>query len=276
MCMEMMRMGFDFSPESVSYNNAQERIQCKGIDVSTYQGNIDWSKVKADGIGFAILRAGYGRLATQVDDKFLKNYRNAKAAGVPVGAYWYSYAKNVEEAKLEAAACIANLKGTQLEYPIYYDVEENSQYKLGKATVSAIIKAFCQAMEAAGYWVGVYTNTSWYNTVIDDEIKTKYAMWIAHWGVSKPGISGQYGLWQYGVGKGNPISGIVGDVDLDYGYIDYPSLIKAAGRNNWPKGIDKSPEAEIIPTPDEQPKANTINVKVEIGGKMYSGTLTEV
>lgn len=274
MCMQ--RFGFDFAPESVSYNGKQERIEVKGIDVSTYQGNIDWAKVKADGIAFAILRAGYGRLATQVDDRFLQNYRNAKAVGMPVGAYWYSYAKTPEEAKLEAAACINTLKGTQLEYPIYYDVEENSQYNLGKATVSAIIKAFCEAMEAAGYWVGVYTNTSWYNSVIDDTIKTKYAMWIAHWGVSKPGISGQYGIWQYGVGKNNPIRGISGDVDLDYGYINYPALIKAAGRNNWPQYTDKTPEAEVIQTPDEQPKANTISVKLEINGKMYGGTLTEV
>lgn len=274
MCMQ--RFGFDFMPESVSYNGKQE-LPYKGIDVSEYQGNIDWAKVKASGIDFAILRAGFGRLATQLDKKWLQNYRNAKAAGVPVGAYWYSYAKTVEEAKLEAAACIATLKGTQLEYPIYYDVEENSQYNLGRATVSAIIKAFCTALEAAGYWVGVYTNTSWYNTVIDDEIKTKYAMWIAHWGVSKPGITGQYGLWQYNVGKNNPIPGIVGDVDLDYGYINYPAQVKAAGRNNWPTTTDKTPEADVVPTPDDQPTGkSTVNVKIEIGGKTYAGTLTEV
>ena len=273
MCMQ--RFGFDFL-EDVSYNGKQE-LPYKGIDVSEYQGNIDWAKVKASGIEFAILRAGYGRLATQTDRKFVQNYRNAKAAGVPVGAYWYSYAKTVEEAKLEAAACIATLKGTQLEYPIYYDVEENSQYNLGRATVSAIIKAFCKALEAAGYWVGVYTNTSWYNTVIDDEIKTKYAMWIAHWGVSKPGITGQYGLWQYNVGKNNPIPGIVGDVDLDYGYINYPEQVKAAGRNNWPTTTDKTPEADVVPTPDDNPTGkSTVNVKIEIGGKTYAGTLTEV
>lgn len=274
MCMQ--RFGFDFSPESVSYNGTME-YPLKGIDVSEYQGNIDWAKVKASGIDFAILRAGYGRLATQTDRKFIQNYRNAKAAGVPVGAYWYSYAKTVEEAKLEAAACIANLKGTQLEYPIYYDVEEANQYNLGKATVSAIIKAFCEAMEAAGYWVGLYTNASWYNNVIDDVIKTKYAIWIAHWGVSKPGISGAYGLWQYNVGKNNPIPGIIADVDLDYSYRNYTADVKAAGRNNWPKGTDKSPEAEVIPTPDEVPNTkSTINVKVEFNGKTYSGTLTEV
>lgn len=260
-------------------NNGVYDIPVKGIDVSTFQGDIDWNKVKADGVGFAILRAGYGKLATQVDAKFLQNYRNAKKAGVPVGAYWYSYAHTVEEAKLEAAACINTLKGTQLEYPVYYDVEENSQYKLGKAQVSTIIKTFCDAMEAAGYWVGVYTNTAWYNSVINDEIKKRYAIWIAHWGVSKPGISGDYGLWQYGVGKNNPIRGISGDVDLDYSYIPYPTLIKDAGRNNWPKPhTDKSPEMTVLPIVDDVPPSSndTIKIRVEINGKTYEGILTGV
>lgn len=260
-------------------NNGVYDIPVKGIDVSAFQGDIDWNKVKADGISFAILRAGYGKVASQVDAKFFQNYRNAKAAGVPVGAYWYSYAKTVEEAKLEAAACINTLKGTQLEYPIYYDVEENSQYKLGKAQVSAIIKAFCTAMEAAGYWVGLYTNSAWYNSVIEDDIKTRYAIWIAHWGVSKPSISGQYGLWQYNVGKNNPIRGIVGDVDLDYSYIPYPTLVKDAGRNNWPKPhTDKSPEMTVLPVVDEVPPSSndTIKVRVEFNGKTYEGILTGV
>lgn len=260
-------------------NNGVYDIPVKGIDVSAFQGDIDWNKVKADGIGFAILRAGYGKLATQVDAKFNQNYRNAKKAGVPVGAYWYSYAKTVEEAKLEAAACINTLKGTQLEYPVYYDVEENSQYKLGKAQVSAIIKAFCTAMEAAGYWVGLYTNAAWYNSVIEDDIKSRYAIWIAHWGVSKPGISGQYGLWQYNVGKNNPIRGIAGDVDLDYSYIPYPTLVKDAGRNNWPKTTtDKSPEMTVLPVVDEVPPSSndTIKVRVEFNGKTYEGILTGV
>ncbi len=260
-------------------NNGVYDIPVKGIDVSAFQGDIDWNKVKADGISFAILRAGYGKVASQVDAKFFQNYRNAKAAGVPVGAYWYSYAKTVEEAKLEAAACINTLKSTQLEYPIYYDVEENSQYKLGKTQVSAIIKAFCTAMEAAGYWVGLYTNSAWYNSVIEDDIKTRYAIWIAHWGVSKPSISGQYGLWQYNVGKNNPINGIVGDVDLDYSYIPYPTLVKDAGRNNWPKTTtDKSPTMTVLPVVDEVPPSSndTIKVSVEIKGKTYEGILTGV
>lgn len=96
----------------------------KGIDVSTFQGNIDFKKVKASGIDFVILRAGYGRETSQKDAKFEQNYKNAKAAGLKVGAYWYSYADSVEDAKKEAEACISVIKGKQFEYPIYFDLEE--------------------------------------------------------------------------------------------------------------------------------------------------------
>lgn len=220
----------------------------KGIDVSAYQTNIDYAHT---GVGFAILRAGYGKLSSQKDKRFDTHYRGFKAAGVPVGAYWYSYAMSEDEAKQEAKACIEVLKGTQLEYPVYYDVEEDKQYKLGKAKVTAIIKAFCDEMEKAGYWVGIYTNTSWYNTVIDSSIKNRYALWIAHWNVSKPGITDEYGIWQYAVGKQ---TGVAGDCDLDYGYIDYPTLIKKAGKNGWSK-------------------KKTIDATITIDGVTYTGTL---
>ena len=82
----------------------------KGIDVSVHNGDIDWNKVKADGIEFAILRAGYGRLAKQKDARFEDNYKGAKTAGIPVGAYWYSYATTPDEAKLEAEVCVSILK----------------------------------------------------------------------------------------------------------------------------------------------------------------------
>ena len=89
----------------------------RGIDVSVHNGNIDWNRVKNDGIGFAILRAGYGKQVSQKDKKFEENYNGAKAAGIPVGAYWYSYARNVDEARQEAEACITILRGKKFEYP---------------------------------------------------------------------------------------------------------------------------------------------------------------
>ena len=92
-----------------------------GIDVSKHQGMIDWSKVKTD---FAILRAGFGRYTSQKDPQFERNYAGAKAAGIPVGVYWYSYAKSAEEAREEAKACLQVLQGKQFEFPIYFDIED--------------------------------------------------------------------------------------------------------------------------------------------------------
>ena len=104
----------------------------KGIDVSSWQGNIDFAKVKASGIDFVIIRAGYGRETRQNDNCFEVNYRNAKAAGLDVGAYWYSYADSAEDAVKEAKACMEVIKGKKFEYPIFFDLEEQSQFAKGR------------------------------------------------------------------------------------------------------------------------------------------------
>lgn len=119
----------------------------KGIDVSVHNGNIDWNRVKNAGIAFAILRAGYGRVASQKDAKFEANYAGAKAAGVPVGAYWYSYAITPDEARLEAEICVSILRGKQFEYPLWFDLEERSALNTGKANCSAMIRAFCEVLK---------------------------------------------------------------------------------------------------------------------------------
>lgn len=168
----------------------------KGIDVSVHNGNIDWNKVKADGIDFAILRAGYGRLEKQKDEKFEQNYAGAKAAGIPIGAYWYSYAMTPEEAELEADVFLSVIKGKQFEMPVYFDLEEKKQFDLGKEKVSAIMRAFLDKVEKAGYFVGLYGSASSLTTHTADDIKTHYTIWLAHW-VNQTNYSGAYGIWQY-------------------------------------------------------------------------------
>ena len=227
-----------------------------GIDVSAHQGKIEWSKVKAD---FAILRAGYGKVASQKDKQFEANYNGAKAAGIPVGAYWYSYAKTADEAKQEATVCLEVLKGKQFEYPIYFDVEDESQLALGKAKVSEIIRAFLTTLEKAGYWVGLYMSASPLSTHVDDDIKKRYAVWVANVGVTKPAYTGDYGMWQYSW-HGN-LAGIAGDTDLDYCYVDYPAKIKSKGLN----GYSKQPE---------QPIPESKYFEITVDGKTYSGNLT--
>ena len=108
-------------------------MSVQGIDVSRHNTITDFRKVKGSGIDFVIIRAGYGREISQKDPQFETNYKNAKAAGLNVGAYWYSYAQSVEEAKIEAKVCLQAIKGKKFEYPIYFDLEENTQLSRGSA-----------------------------------------------------------------------------------------------------------------------------------------------
>ena len=153
----------------------------KGIDVSKHQGKIDWKRVKASGVDFAVLRAGYGKYDNQKDEFFEENYKNAKQEGIKVGAYHYSYAKSVEDAKKEAEIFLKWIDGKQLEYPVAFDVEEKNQSERGKQFVSDIIRAFCETVERAGYYVCIYANKYWLENYIDDDCKKKYDTWLAQW-----------------------------------------------------------------------------------------------
>lgn len=217
-------------------------MEFRGIDVSKWQGNIDWNRVKASGVDFAILRAGYGSVASQKDPTFEDNYQNAKAAGIPVGAYHYSYAKDIAGAKREAQTFLEWIKGKQLEYPVVFDIEESATYNLGRNTVSEIIKTFCSIVEAAGYYVSVYTNKNWLDHVVSDEVKSKYDTWLAQW-TSTPSYVGPYGMWQYT--SSGTVDGISGRVDMDIAYKNYPEIIKRKQLNGW-SGADvpQTPESK--------------------------------
>lgn len=216
-------------------------MEFRGIDVSKWQGNIDWKKVKASGVDFAILRAGYGSAVSQKDVTFEDNYKNAKAVGMPVGAYHYSYAKDVAGAKREAQTFLEWVKGKQFEYPVVFDIEESSVFNLGKNTVSEIIKAFCSTVENAGYYVSVYTNKNWLDNVVSDEVKSKYDTWLAQW-ASAPSYEGPYGMWQYT--SSGTVDGISGRVDMDIAYKNYPEIIKRNKLNGW--------EASDVPSVSEE------------------------
>ena len=238
----------------------------KGIDVSVHNGDIDWGKVKADGIDFAIIRAGYGRLASQKDEKFERNYAGAKAAGIPVGAYWYSYAMTPEEAELEADVFLSVIKGKQFEMPVYFDLEEKKQFDLGKESVSAIMRAFLKKVEGAGYFVGLYGSASSLTTHTADDIKSWYTIWLAHW-VDQTNYSGAYGIWQHSE-KGK-VAGINGNVDLDICYKDFPTTIKSKGLNGWgnapvPVQVADAPKTE-----------STVTATIKIGNDTYKGTFVK-
>lgn len=238
----------------------------KGIDVSVHNGDIDWNKAKADGIEFAILRAGFGRLESQKDTKFEQNYKNAKIAGIPVGAYWYSYAMNEDEARLEADVFLKVVKGKQFEFPVYFDLEVKKQFDLGKDKVSAIMRAFLEKVEKAGYFTGLYGSASSLTTHTADDIKSHYTIWLAHW-VDKTDYPGAYAVWQYSE-KGK-VSGINGNVDLDICTKDFPTIIKAKGLNGFGAAVAPTP-ADNAPAEDK-----TVAVTIKIGNDSYSGTLTK-
>lgn len=242
-------------------------MQANGIDVSKHNGNINWQSIKnTKRVDFVILRAGYGSSISQKDAKFEQNYQQAKAQGIPVGAYWYSYALTPAAAKKEAGVFLQAIYGKQFEYPVYLDIEEASQFKLGKDKVTEIVKAFCETVEAAGYFVGIYSSKSGLS-YINPSVRDKYTVWVAHVNVQKTTYTGPHDMWQYSW-KGR-YDGAVGDVDQDYCYKDFPTIIKNAGKNGFEKkGAATSTKGESVASKtSESAKTNTtptkkFNVKV--------------
>ena len=218
----------------------------KGIDVSYAQGVIDWEKVKASGlVDFAILRAGYGKETSQIDDQFNRNYTACKQLSIPVGVYWYSYATTAAEAEQEAKVCLQTIWGKQFEYPVAFDIEEARCLP----QADALSTAFCTALENAGYYMAIYTFKSALESNFSAAVKNRYDIFLSHIGVQQTDYAGSYGLWQYS--WTGCIPGISGDVDLDYAYKDYPAIIKTAGLNGFTKATQPT-EPEPTPEPDTE------------------------
>ena len=209
----------------------------KGIDVSSHQGLIDWAKVKAAGIEFAIVRAGYGQYKTQVDSKARQNFFGALGAGLHVGAYWFSYATTPEEAKAEADLCadtIEKYKG-QLDFPVYFDYEYDSEiYSKQKGIIptqslrESLAKAFCEEIEARGWRAGVYTNLDYLRTRWRMDALKSWEIWLADY-TNGPDVS--CGMQQ--TGSNGKINGISGNVDTDTAFTDYPALVREKGWNGF-------------------------------------------
>ena len=205
----------------------------KGIDVSKWNGNINWDKVKSAGINFAIVREGYGkRDPRQIDKKFKDNINGAKNAGIYTGIYHYSYADSVEDAINEARFCLENISDLKPEYPVIIDIEDKEQLKLSNRQRTDIVKAFCNEIEKAGYYAMFYCNLNWLkNYLFKDELLPKYNLWLAQWSDDKPYCF--CGIWQYSsCGK---VDGISGNVDLNIFYKNYPEIIKSKGLNGFNK-----------------------------------------
>ena len=202
----------------------------EGIDVSVHNGNIDFNKVKAAGKSFVLIRAGYGRYLKQKDVLFEQNYARAKAAGMHIGAYWYSYATNVSQAQEEAKVFLQVIAGKSFDYPLAFDIEDPTQVGLSTATKNAIIDTFCKTIEKAGYYCLLYSYESFLSSQVSASTRNQYDVWCANINRS-PSIT--YGIHQYSfTGR---VNGISGNVDLDRTTRDYPSIIKNAGLNGFKK-----------------------------------------
>lgn len=228
------------------------KVIAKGIDVSKWQGTINWTQVKGAGISFVMMRLGRGRLKggpCDYDIKFKDNIARALAAGLGVGVYFYSYALSVADAKAEAEWVMKALepyKG-KLTYPVAFDLEDSSQAGLGKAVLSDMIVAFCGALETAGYYVSLYSNLSWLTSKYDAAKIKRFDVWLAQWEVSAPTYSGSFGMWQH-TSKGS-VPGISGNVDLDVAYYDFPGVIKQKGLNGFGASSAPAPEPAPVPGP---------------------------
>lgn len=216
----------------------------KYIDISYHQGVIDWVAVKPQ-IDGAILRAGYG--AGNVDKQFTRNVTECNRLGIPVGVYWFSYAYTVDMARAEAAHCLAAIKPYRIELPVCYDFEYDSVTyaakqgaKINKAKATALVHAFCEEVERAGYYAANYANQDYLANYFADSTLT-YDLWYARW-PEKPDLDKPprtCGIWQYS--ERGAVDGIKGYVDINAAYKDYPAVIKAAGLNGLGKKAEPAP-----------------------------------
>jgi GH25 family lysozyme M1 (1,4-beta-N-acetylmuramidase)/uncharacterized protein YjdB len=194
-----------------------------GIDVSRHNGTIDWNAVKASGVDFVIIRCGYRGSSTGAlieDQNFKTNIKGATAAGLKVGVYVFSQAINEVEAVKEASLAVSLVKGYNLTYPIFIDTESSGGRgdAIDKATRTSVVNAFCQTVIAGGYKAGIYASKTWFESNLNMSSVGNYRIWLAQYAAT-PTYKSKYDMWQYS-SKGK-ISGINGNVDLNYSYLGY-------------------------------------------------------
>ena len=204
-----------------------------GIDISHWNGEIDFNKVKASGVDFVIIKAGGSDYGFYTDKMFKANYEKAKAAGLNVGAYYFvgKRFRGADAGKAEAQRFIKIIEGMQFEYPVFVDIE-TTPAQLREETTDAAI-AFCEVMEDAGYFVGIYaSDISGFKEKLILSDLTTYTLWVARYG-SAPSYVKDWHIWQQS-SKGC-VPGISGSVDLDESKEDYSLIMKKKGFNGFPK-----------------------------------------
>lgn len=218
-----------------------------GVDISRWQKGFNLDTAIAEGVQYAIIKAGGSDDGRYKDGQFEKFYEECKKRGLPVGAYYFGKDMNTTDAKKSAEHFLGLLKGKQFELPVYYDVE-GAMVQLGKNALTAVVETFCATVERAGYYTGIYSSLSFFNNSMNDEQLKKYTHWVASWGTAKPTLrsGADASLWQFGGEtnkiRGNKVAGMT--CDQDYLYVDFETAIKKAGLNGFPK--IQEPEKQTI------------------------------
>lgn len=226
----------------------------KGIDISQWNGNINWDVVKNQ-IDFVIIKLGNIGDNTKfwLDPYFTRNYAECQRLGIPTGVYVYSYTNGIDNIKEAGRQVAEYLKDKNLQLPVYIDMEDAEIAVEGKDKLTQLVIEFNTQIEASGKWAGVYANLNWFNNYLNkDVIKSKYTTWIAHYGVDQNKYNGEYDILQYT--SSGRISGINGNVDMN---IMYRDLIKEISGN--------------APTPVKPKKSNEEIADEVIAGKWGNG-----
>ena len=211
------------------FNKGDTKMKLKGIDVSAWQNKIsvaNFKKAKASGINYVILRVGYTGSSSKsptIDSVFENNYANAISAGLPVGIYYYSLATSIAMAEKEANFVVKKLKGKNITYPVYIDMEDDTyQRKCSKATLASVCNTFCNIVKNAGYIPGVYASLDWFNNRIGN-ITVKHTKWVAQY-YKECQYKGAYDMWQYT--SSEAVSGIANKTDVSWCYKDFTKEAK--------------------------------------------------
>ena len=269
---------------SAAYDNAYEGtmagdgsgIYAHGVDLSEWQGHqVDFQKIKEQGYSFVILRAGF---ATTIDDCFEENYAKAKEAGLDVGVYLYSYADNAEEAREEAEAMLGWLQEKQLEYPVYYDLEDPKCHgNMSVAQLTEIAFTFLEILSAEGWLVGFYSCKSWLESKFDTAaIGATYECWMAQFVSSGTydiydRYDEVYGMWQYSCT--GSVDGVPGGVDMNVCFKDYPGICRQYGFNGY-----RPSDESLVLLDASVPSLLLQGERLDISGKLisYGGDLTNI
>ena len=242
-----------------------------GIDISAHQGDIDLATLKNNGVEFVIIRVGYGVSGT-IDNKFTRNADLCKSLGIPMGFYWYSYALDVAGVEKEAEHFLNAIAPYTPEYGCWFDMEDADGYKKkngmpSNETLRDMCYAFCEKVENAGYYTGVYASESWFKNQLAGDRLSRFDKWVAQWPTSGGRQKGlkvsadsrsDVSLWQFT--SQAKITGYSGNLDADYAYKTFPNPSKSEETVTTP---------DPVPTPTQ--KFN-IGDKVIISGSLYTSS----